>query len=301
VARDTSSLQPTLTFDDDGAALTAGAGCKQVNDHSATCTGYNVIAVVTAGDGDDSVSGPVADVDGGPGNDTMSYAGRKEGMTVSLQQPLAGEDQLSAIESLRGGFGNDQLTGDAGPNTLDGGPGRDFLAGGEGPDVLAGGAGADALDGGAGNDQLDAGEDEARNSVGCGPGRDSAEPRPNTLIGPDCEFIGLDDFDLGGLVRLQLPLSSPRAPLVTMEPLDCIDPPCTVRMTVSAKRSVIGQVRLTSERKRRTAIELRLSPAGARMLKRSGPLDAKVRITSVESGERSSASFRIALSLLTRS
>jgi Ca2+-binding RTX toxin-like protein len=361
VARDTSSLQPTLTFDDDGAALTAGAGCKQVNDHSATCTGYNVIAVVTAGDGDDSVSGPVADVDGGPGNDaltggaterggpgddtlvgsdtgslleggpgrdtiaggkggdtivddagpgeqdvvdggdgsdTMSYAGRKTAVTVSLQQPLAGEDRLSAIESLRGGAGNDQLTGDAGANTLDGGTGRDLLVGGDGDDTLAGGEDADALEGGAGDDKLDPGEDKARNLVGCGSGEDRADPQPNTLIAPDCEVTGIDDFDLNGIVELHLPLSSPRAALLTMEPLACIDLPCRVTITVTAKRRVIGRVRAVQRRKRPklpNVIPLRLSAAGARMLKRSAPLDARVQITFFEGGERSSASFRVPL------
>jgi hypothetical protein len=363
VARDTSSLQPTLTFTDDGAPLSAGAGCKQVSDHSATCTGYNVIAVVTAADGDDVVSGSVANVDGGPGDDTltggsterggpgddtlagsdagslleggaghdtiaggkgsdtivdaagageqdvvdggegadtMSYAGREAGLSVSLQQPLAGEDRLSAIESLRGGAGNDQLTGDAGANTLDGGAGRDLLVGGDGDDTLAGGVESDALEGGAGADKLDPGEDGARNKVVCGSGKGHADPEPNTLIAPDCEVIGIDDFDLNGIVELHLPLSSPRASVVTMEPLACIDPPCRVTMTVTAGRRAIGHVRAAQLRERPklpSVIPLRLSLAGVRMLKRNAPLDARVQITFFEGGNRSTASFRIALAI----
>jgi hypothetical protein len=355
------NFQPSMTFTDDGAPLTAGQGCVQRGEHSATCTGYDIVAFVEAGDGADSVSGDVYSADGGPGddtltgaavehggpgddrltgadtgalleggagrdtiaggkagdtivddsdagerdvvdgglgNDTMSYAGRKAGMTVSLQQPLAGEDQLSAIESLRGGAGNDQLTGDAGPNTLDGGPGRDFLAGGDGDDTLAGGPDADALDGGAGDDNLDSGEDNARNSVACGPGQDHAGPRPNTFIAGDCEVIGIDDFDLGGLVRLHLPLASLRAPLLTMAPLECVDLPCTVRMTVSAKRHVIGQVRVVERSRRKELpklVALRLSPQGARMLRRSGPLDARLRIVVLDGGDRTETGFRISL------
>src|SRR3954463_1959504 len=55
-------FQPRLTFTDDGAPLTAGAGCTQIDDHSAACTGYNLVAMVAAGDGDDSVRGPATDV-----------------------------------------------------------------------------------------------------------------------------------------------------------------------------------------------------------------------------------------------
>jgi hypothetical protein len=363
VTHDASSMQPALTFTDSGAPLTAGAGCTQVNDHSATCTGYDVIAVVTTGDGDDVVSGPVAIADGGPGNDTltggaaerggpgddiltgsdtgalleggpghdtiaggkgddtivddagvgeqdvvdggdgndtMSYAGRKAGVTVSLQQPLAGEDKLSAIESLRGGAGNDQLTGDAGPNTLDGGAGRDLLVGADGNDTLAGGEGADALEGGAGNDNLDPGEDTARNSVSCGSGKDHADPQPNTLIAPDCEVIGIDDFDLNGIVELHLPLTSPRAALLTMKPLACVDLPCIVTMTVSAQHRLIGRVRAQQRRQRPKlpgVITLRLSRAGVRMLKGDAPLDARVEIAFFEGGEQTTTSFRIPLAI----
>ncbi|HEX6712680.1 MAG TPA: calcium-binding protein [Thermoleophilaceae bacterium] len=359
-ATEPPSFQPQVTIKDGGAPVKAGGGCTQVDDHTATCTGYNVVAIVAAGDGDDAVSGPAsvdggagddvltggsveqggagddtlvgsdtgaqldggpgrdringgpgADtitdaanageqdvVDGGDGGDVMSYAGRKAAVTVSLQQPLAGEDQLSAIESLRGGDGNDWLTGDAGPNTLDGGRGRDLLVGGDGDDTLAGGEDADALEGGAGDDKLDPGEDKARNKVGCGSGEDHADPRPNTLIAPDCEVIGIDDFDLGGVVRLHLPLASRRAALLTLDPLGCIDLPCTVRMTVTAKHRVIGQVRAVQRTKRRKlpdVIPLRLSSAGARMVKRSGPLDAGIQITVTDGGDRTTSSFRIAL------
>lgn len=359
-ATDPVSLQPRITFTDEGAPLTVGAGCERVDEHTATCTGYNVIATVNTGDGDDSVSGEAFSMEGGPGNDvltgganeyggpgddrltgsdagatlfgdaghdtiaggkgndlivdrgyggeqdvvdggdgidTMSYAGRTAGVTVSLLQPLAGEDRLSSIESLFGGNGNDQLTGDAGPNTLEGGPGRDFLVGGEGDDVLAGGPGGDALDGGAGADKLDPGLDKARNSVGCGPGEDHAAPAPNTLIAPDCEVIGIDNFDVGGVLRLHLPLPSPGAALLTLQPLGCVDLPCTVRMTVEAKRRRIGRVRAVARRKLPKLIALRLSRAGARMLRRSGPLDARVQITVVGGGERTKASFRIALAV----
>ena len=360
-ATEPPAYQPKLTFTDTGAPLTAGAGCTQVDDHSATCTGYSVIASITAGDGDDTVAGPAATVDGGAGNDelsgaqvqiggpgddkltgsdtgsllqgglgrdtinggkandtilddvdagvqdvvdggdgvdTMSYAGRKTGVVVSLQQPLAGEDQLSSIEDLRGGDGADTLTGDAGPNTLDGSAGRDALAGGDGPDTLAGGDGTDQLDGGAGDDRLNGGEDKARDRIACGDGTDRAEPRVNTLIGADCERLGIDTFDLGGIVLLRLPLSAPRAAILTMKPLDCVYRPCTISLTVTSKGRVLGATSVT--RRKRTPklpsrLTLRLSNAGARVLKRAGHLEARVRITVIDGGEASASSFLVQL------
>ena len=360
-AADPPTYRPKLTFTDSGAPLTAGAGCTQVDEHTATCVGSSVIAIVTAGDGDDTVAGSASSVDGGPGNDelsgaqmqnggpgddkltgadtgsllqggpgrdairggasadtildnvdagvqdvvdggggidTMSYAGRKSSVAVSLQQPLAGEDQLASIESLRGGDGPDTLTGDAGANTLDGGAGRDILIGGDGPDVLAGGESADQLDGGAGDDSLNAGEDKARNRIACGEGNDAADPALNTLIGADCERIGVDDFDVGGLVLLRLPLSSPRAALLTMKPFDCFYRPCTVRLTITAKGRVLGETRVVRRKRKQklpSRVTLRMSKAGLRALKRAGHLEARVRVAVIEDGEVEASSFLVTL------
>lgn len=112
-------------------------------------------------DGNDVlVGGAGADIlDGGAGSDTASYATDTVGVTVNLLTGVAsgGEaagDQISNIETLLGGSGNDNLTGNASANTLSGGAGADTLNGGDGDDVIIGGAGADIMDGGAGIDTL---------------------------------------------------------------------------------------------------------------------------------------------------
>ncbi|WP_296583402.1 calcium-binding protein [Xanthobacter sp.] len=116
---------------------------------------------IKGNDGDDVlVGGAGADIlDGGAGSDTASYATDTAGVTVNLLTGLAsgGEaagDQISNIETLLGGSGNDSLTGNASSNTLNGGAGADTLNGGEGDDLIIGGAGADIMDGGAGIDTL---------------------------------------------------------------------------------------------------------------------------------------------------
>lgn len=85
-------------------------------------------------------------IDGGGGVDWVEYnQAVVRGVHVDLstgwvsQDGFNGQDQLSGIENVLGGYHNDTLIGDAGPN---------WLMGGEGADVLQGGAGSDTLDGG---------------------------------------------------------------------------------------------------------------------------------------------------------
>ena len=360
--------QPKVAFRDDGAPLTAGEGCTQVDDHSADCTGYQLVAVVDTGDGDDSVQGPgivdagpgndlvIGDgvltggpgddqlqggdqndtimggpgrdilaggggndtlqpddgergeldvVDGGPGVDVVSYQARRDPLTVSLLQPMAGEDRLSAVESIRGGAGPDRLTGDAGPNALDGGPGDDVLSGGDGGDRIDGGAGADTIDGGAGADTIYSGDDRsARNTVACGTGRDDvAQASVKTLVGRDCERLGETAFDLvAKAVVLSLHARSAGAPLLALEGLLCIERPCAVRMQVSvasgARRGTsLGGRRIAYPRGRRPPrrIALRLSAAGARFVRHNGPLEARVTIAARDGSDTGRNSFLIPL------
>ena len=150
----------TLKITDAGAALTAGAGCTQIDAHSAYCaeTGHLPLNVAT-GDMNDNVhladyysrrisvvggrendklyvssqNGTPAHIDGGPGNDDI---------TANLQ--------LGAEPVLRGGTGDDTLTilnavggleyGDAGNDRL---VYRGFTQGLHFPLVLDGGGGND--------------------------------------------------------------------------------------------------------------------------------------------------------------
>jgi serralysin len=102
-------------------------------------------------------------IDGGAGNDTVSYAdvslltlalalgnpatatitvGATGGVTVDLNisgkqdTTNSGLDTLIGIENVTGSKFNDTLTGDTGKNVLDGGGGSDLLIGGKGDDTF---------------------------------------------------------------------------------------------------------------------------------------------------------------------
>ncbi|MEP7300749.1 MAG: hypothetical protein ABI699_04415, partial [Caldimonas sp.] len=81
-------------------------------------------------------------LDGGGGNDTVSYRYAVSAVSVSLASLGAaqvtggsGSDTLLSIESLTGSDFNDTLTGNAGDNTLDGGLRADRMTGGDGSDT----------------------------------------------------------------------------------------------------------------------------------------------------------------------
>jgi Ca2+-binding RTX toxin-like protein len=96
-------------------------------------------------------------INGGNGNrDTISYATFTAGLTVTLgnngaQTTVGGSgtnnntDQISNIEDVVGGSGNDRITGNNLANILMGGVGADVLNGGNGADTLTGGVGADTF------------------------------------------------------------------------------------------------------------------------------------------------------------
>ncbi len=75
-------------------------------------------------------------LDGGDGIDTADYSATTLGIVVDLSaaqdQAVGGEigtDQITAVENVIGGSGNDQITGSAGANRLEGGAGNDILRG----------------------------------------------------------------------------------------------------------------------------------------------------------------------------
>ena len=91
-------------------------------------------------------------------------------------------------QSVSAGDGDDLVHGNGGNDVLDGGPGDDDVYGDEGRDVLVGGSGVDRLFGGAGNDGIRA-RDAWRDSITCGPGRDTVTADAIDLIAPDCEVV----------------------------------------------------------------------------------------------------------------
>ncbi|MFO1085008.1 MAG: cadherin domain-containing protein [Reyranellaceae bacterium] len=93
--------------------------------------------VVIGDNGDNTffASGDIELFAGLRGNDTVSYASARAGVTANLGNPLSnrGEATLDLyvdIENLIGSQFNDKLTGNSGDNVLEGGAGNDVLVGG---------------------------------------------------------------------------------------------------------------------------------------------------------------------------
>lgn len=173
--------------------------------------------VLRAGDfADELLPGPGHDVvAGGSGQDTLSFGDLHGPIRVDLASGLvrgagAGPDQVTGIEDLTGGSGDDVLLGDGGKNTIEGGPGDDRIHGRGGADILSGGTGRDELVGGRGDDEVspsngnfgeaELGAGERGEVLRCGPGRDEADPMGLArLVSPDCEYAYVLHGDRVGL------------------------------------------------------------------------------------------------------
>jgi Ca2+-binding RTX toxin-like protein len=114
---------------------------------------------------------------GGLGDDTViSYQNRVADLYVDLSQPRrdgqSGEgDDLSGVENVNGGDGDDQLYGDGDANRLFGGAGDDDLAGRGGDDMLMATQG-DTASGDVGRDQIVIYRDST-GYIRCASGRDT--------------------------------------------------------------------------------------------------------------------------------
>lgn len=117
--------------------------------------------------GDDTLSGEEGDdtfdegtasngsdtFDGGDGTDIVSYAARTNAVTVTMDGTgndgeTSEADNVSNVEGVTGGAGDDTLTG---------GTGADIISGGAGDDTITGGAGDDTLNGDDGDDTFSEG------------------------------------------------------------------------------------------------------------------------------------------------
>jgi len=198
--------------------------------------------LLEGGPGRDRLSGgPAADtllggagsdvIDGGAGEDKVSFADDTAGVVVDLADPGPdGGDEVTGVEGVVGGSGDDRIAGDDGANWIDGGPGRDAIAGRGGDDHILGGDGDDELDGGDGDDSLDGGQGSDRFRAGagnddilpsrghrgdaaaiaCDEGEDLVElPAPRTLLRGDCESVlvgalTVDRLSLGRELRFRV-------------------------------------------------------------------------------------------------
>ena len=89
---------------------------------------------------------------------------------------------------MSAGPGNDLVYGNAGNDVLDGGAGDDVVYRDGGHDILVRGADVDRLAGGAGPDVIRA-RDGWRDSIACGPGRDTVEADTIDLVAGECELV----------------------------------------------------------------------------------------------------------------
>jgi Ca2+-binding RTX toxin-like protein len=118
------------------AAYTLGAGLENLvlvpTGAARTATGNGLANIITAATG-------AMTVNGGAGNDTLSYVAETGAVIVDLltgvHGGMAADDSLTSIENVTGTSFGDELRGTAGANVLDGGAGGDILEGRGGNDV----------------------------------------------------------------------------------------------------------------------------------------------------------------------
>ena len=147
-----------MVIRDEGAPVSAGSGCTQVDEHAVSC--FDLYLDVQTRDADDRVSvGYPAGVYLGDGDD------RLDGSGVDHASGGAGNDVMAgggSFTSWEGGPGDDvmSVSGLTRKAYLHAGPGNDRVEGGSGPDRMIGGAGSDTIIGGAGDDMLDASDSD---------------------------------------------------------------------------------------------------------------------------------------------
>jgi hypothetical protein len=167
---------------DDGAPLTAGAGCDQVAGNEVSCGAKYASVVVFLGDGNDTMNElhytvlASLEVHGGAGNDTINGS------------PLG--------DKLYGDEGDDTVKGADGNDEVYGGDGQDQVSGGSENDLVDGGAGQDAIEGdgsyftGDGSDRI-LSRDGERDTVTCGLGTDTVTADSVDVLEGDgqCESV----------------------------------------------------------------------------------------------------------------
>lgn len=155
------------------------------------------------GAGDDIIvlATATTEVDGGDGEDTLSFQFSTESVDFALSA-------TANIERVLGSDHRDTLLGSAS---------ADRIYGEEGHDLVTGGAGADTLDGGGGADQLVSSDTGNRLIGGDGADRLLIHARENTLVGG----AGNDLCDLSELPPAlndeSSPPDAPPEPLTTIE------------------------------------------------------------------------------------
>ena len=115
----------------------------------------NLGIIIQGGSGDDIIAGGGSgsnNYDGGGGIDTIDYSGTTQGIVIDLSAASnqatgaeIGTDQITNVENVIGGSGDDLVTGNGGNNVLVGGVGADTLTGGAGNDTFRYTANTDSI------------------------------------------------------------------------------------------------------------------------------------------------------------
>jgi Ca2+-binding RTX toxin-like protein len=152
----------TLSGNGASNVLSGGPGGDRLN-------GGDGNDVENGGDGKDrflqgAATNGADQLNGGPEDDTVSYASRVETITVTLEgnandgAPNEGDDVGAGVENATTGSGDDHVAGNASPNKLTGGRGKDSISGAVSSDNLSGGKGNDDVGGGDGDDVISGGQ-----------------------------------------------------------------------------------------------------------------------------------------------
>jgi Ca2+-binding RTX toxin-like protein len=155
-------------------------------------------------------------IHGADGDDRVSYAGRTNGVNVSLDnnrndgEPGERDDVRSNVENITAGNGGDILTGSSVANDLQGFGGIDTLHGLGGNDTLQLGSKSDFAFGGIGNDVILAGDGEP-DTINCGEDSDTANRDSVEKLAAGCEKGTVGKLGLAGKgQQLELSWTHPR-------------------------------------------------------------------------------------------
>ena len=246
--------------------------------------------------------------DGGSGHDTISYEGRRAGVTLNLANAAAvagarGEhDSIKGVEDALGGAGDDRLLGSSRTNQLDGTRGDDRIVGRGGADFIVGGSGRNVMIAGPGDDSVNAlytPSDQITQRVFCGPGSDQMSGiSPSDFLNDDCEQLVFDTFGerlVAHDVISLLPLRPRQPPTVLSATLECapfdvfapchlglevrVHGPATRRGTAPPRGTLLGSSSHTFSLGEKKSVSLGLSPEGVELLRRHRALRARVSTT----------------------
>ena len=242
---------------------------------------------------------------GGSRRDTISYEGRRRGVTLDLGNaaPLGGargeHDSVRGFEDALGGAGDDRLLGSGRGNQLDGTRGDDRIVGRAGADFIEGGSGRNVIVAGPGDDSINvlySPTDRGAERLFCGPGSDTMSGiSPNDFLNDDCERLVFTYFGerlVAHDVDSLLPLRPRRPPTVLSATLECapfdVSAPCDLglelrvhgpagrRGTAPPRGTLLGSSSDTLSLGEKKSVSLGLSAVGARLLRRHGALYARV-------------------------